>query len=508
MKKYLLSLLLLPALLFGQSFPLPLREPNKTQAQAGTLGSPYVMTPRRVADYVAAHGGGAPTDAKFITQIPNAGLSAEQALSTLATGILKNTTTTGVLSIAVAGDFPTLNQNTTGSAATLTTTRTIGGGSFNGSANVTAFPSPGPIGQTTPDVAAFTTLTTTGIAAIDGATASSSTALIVPAGTTAVSSLRIPHGAAPTSPVNGDAWTTTAGVFVRVNGATVQLGTGSGTVAVVGAGTLTSTALVTGGGTTLIQTPSANATLDSSGNISTSGTVSTGVGGGVAGGYGFGQGTANTPVANQIIIQAPTAVTAYRRDLAGTVGSTGFLLETVSGSIQTESLVTGSGSANVMRSTNPTLDAGSMTLAENASVALDPAGSADGKYTGITVTGTAGYTQAFGDLAYLDPTDSRWEAADANSAAGADGDARGLLGMVVSAGTDGTACTILLVGIIRADAKFPTFTVNNPVYVSETAGAVTQTQPTTTDVVIRIVGAALTADEFYFNPDFNWITHT
>lgn len=37
-------------------------------------------------------------------------------LSGLATGILKNTTTSGVPSIAVAGDFPTLNQNTTGTA--------------------------------------------------------------------------------------------------------------------------------------------------------------------------------------------------------------------------------------------------------------------------------------------------------------------------------------------------------------------------------------------------------
>jgi hypothetical protein len=37
----------------------------------------------------------------------------------------------------VAADVPTLNQNTTGSAATLTTARTINGTSFNGSANIT-----------------------------------------------------------------------------------------------------------------------------------------------------------------------------------------------------------------------------------------------------------------------------------------------------------------------------------------------------------------------------------
>ncbi len=162
--------------------------------------------------------------------------------------------------------------------------------------------------------------------------------------------------------------------------------------------------------------------------------------------------------------------------------------------------------ANTETLTNKTIG-DTLVLAENASIGLDPAGSADGKYTGITVTATAGYTQAFGDLVYLDPTDSRWELADANSAAGADGDSRGTLGMVVVAGTDGNACTILLNGIIRADAKFPTFTVNNPIYVSETAGAITQTQPVTTDVVIRIVGAALTTDEMYFNPDWSYITH-
>jgi hypothetical protein len=72
---------------------------------------------------------------KFIVQgTADAGLSAAQFLGALGTGIVKNTTTTGVLSIAVAGDFPTLNQNTTGSAATLTTPRAIYGNNFDGSA--------------------------------------------------------------------------------------------------------------------------------------------------------------------------------------------------------------------------------------------------------------------------------------------------------------------------------------------------------------------------------------
>ncbi len=45
--------------------------------------------------------------------------------------------------------------------------------------------------------------------------------VVTPASTTTVAGLRLPHGAAPTSPVNGDMWTTTAGLFVRINGATV-----------------------------------------------------------------------------------------------------------------------------------------------------------------------------------------------------------------------------------------------------------------------------------------------
>ena len=51
----------------------------------------------------ASGGSGAPTDASYITQTPNATLSAEQALSALATGILKSTTATGVVSIAAQG---------------------------------------------------------------------------------------------------------------------------------------------------------------------------------------------------------------------------------------------------------------------------------------------------------------------------------------------------------------------------------------------------------------------
>lgn len=41
------------------------------------------------------------------------------------------------------------------------------------------------------------------------------------ASTTSLASLNVPHGSAPTTPVDGDIWTTTAGLYVRINGSTV-----------------------------------------------------------------------------------------------------------------------------------------------------------------------------------------------------------------------------------------------------------------------------------------------
>ncbi|MDH3386884.1 MAG: hypothetical protein OEN02_03180 [Gammaproteobacteria bacterium] len=48
-------------------------------------------------------------------------------------------------------------------------------------------------------------------------------ALTLIAANTAHPSLNVPHGTAPTTPANGDIWSTTAGFFARINGATVDL---------------------------------------------------------------------------------------------------------------------------------------------------------------------------------------------------------------------------------------------------------------------------------------------
>lgn len=89
-------------------------------------------------------------------------------------------------------------------------------------------------------VTAVTSLTSSGTTSLVGATTTTATtgtltmgagALLTTAATIAGTvGLNIPHGTAPTAPNNGDLWTTTAGVFARVNGSTVQLDVTAGAV--------------------------------------------------------------------------------------------------------------------------------------------------------------------------------------------------------------------------------------------------------------------------------------
>lgn len=164
--------------------------------------------------------------------------------------------------------------------------------------------------------------------------------------------------------------------------------------------------------------------------------------------------------------------------------------------------------------TNKTVGAGSLTFAESAAIALDPSLSADGKYSGITITATAGAALAFGDVIVLDVTAGKWLKADISAAAAADGDVRGMVGMcVLAANGDASATTVLLQGIIKADANFPALTSGAPVYAS-TTGDITTTQPTTVDYVIRVLGFAVIDDtsatapqSIWFNPSPDYMTH-
>ena len=153
-------------------------------------------------------------------------------------------------------------------------------------------------------------------------------------------------------------------------------------------------------------------------------------------------------------------------------------------------------------------DAGSLTVAqaitmllsealpENVSIMLDPAISADTKWSGITKTGTAGTTGLVYGYCYYLASTGKWEKTNATGVATAIGE----VAMCVVAADADAVGTLLTYGMIRADDEFPTFTVGGLVFLSAaTAGILSSTAPTgTTDFVVRPIGSAPTADSLFF----------
>ena len=166
---------------------------------------------------------------------------------------------------------------------------------------------------------------------------------------------------------------------------------------------------------------------------------------------------------------------------------------------------------NILTTAGGTLT-GNINLGEAADpadrgIVVDSSLSADERYSGITIPGTAGATIAFGDICYLDVTAGEWLLADASAATTA---GNVPLGICVDASTDGAATSMLILGTVRSAAFPASVALGAPLYVSETAGDITATAPVTTDSVMRIVGYAITVEPntIYFNPENDYITHT
>ncbi len=158
------------------------------------------------------------------------------------TQINLNTQVQGVLPVAKGG---TASTTSTGSGAVvLATSPTIGTPTINTPAISGGTINNATVGATTPNTGSFTTLAATGL-------------VTTAASTTSSAGIRLPHGAAPTTPTNGDLWSTTTGLFARINGATVgPYGSGGGSP---------------GGSTTQLQYNNAGAFAGASG-ITTTGT--------------------------------------------------------------------------------------------------------------------------------------------------------------------------------------------------------------------------------------------
>ena len=298
-------------------------------------------------------------------------------------------------------------------------------------------------------------------------------------------------GAATATSINGLTVTASTGVLTIANGKTATLnasttfaGTDGKTLTISNSGTLA-------GGDAFVLAIAAGKTLTVSNTLTFTGTDSSTVAFGAGGTVLYTSSTIPLTVGTTTITSGTDTRILYNN--SGVLG---------------EYTLTGTGTVVVM-ATSPTLTtpniSGAAQLAEGASIRLDPVLSADGTYTGTTITGTAGTTLAFGDLVYLAVADSRWELADA-SAVSTGAQLTGFC--VLAAAADGDPTVILLDGNIRADTAFPSLTVGAPVYMSETSGDVTNTAPTTTDSVTRVLGYGLTADSMILRISPDWITHT
>jgi hypothetical protein len=117
-----------------------------------------------------------------------------------------------------------LGDNQTFTNATLTFGNSTAAGTISVGSGATISGSTKTINIGTAGVAGSTTTVTIG-SSVAGATSSITLngVAIASASDTTRASLRIPHGSAPTTPTNGDLWTETTGIFVRINGASQQL---------------------------------------------------------------------------------------------------------------------------------------------------------------------------------------------------------------------------------------------------------------------------------------------
>lgn len=119
------------------------------------------------------------------------------------------------------------------------------------------------------------------------------------------------------------------------------------------------------------------------------------------------------------------------------------------------------------------------------------------------VTGSlnAGATITIMDIVYLGSAGT-WLLADADAAS----TGSGLLAISLESKTSGQAMRVALPGSVIRNDSWAWATVGAPLYLSTTAGGITDTAPTGTDDVVRVVGWVLTDDCIWFQPSPDYIT--
>ena len=143
---------------------------------------------------------------------------------------------------------------------------------------------------------------------------------------------------------------------------------------------------------------------------------------------------------------------------------------------------------------------GNITLgdAANINMSVPLLAGADHTFTGLSAQMLAGGAIAAFDLVCIHTTTQEVVEADASAYATAR-----VIGIAPAAISDTATGTVLLQGFIRDDTW--TWTAGSTLYLSETAGAMTHTAPSTDGAFVLVVGVALSPDVVYINPSMDVI---
>jgi len=146
--------------------------------------------------------------------------------------------------------------------------------------------------------------------------------------------------------------------------------------------------------------------------------------------------------------------------------------------------------------------AGNITLGDAATINMSVPllAGADHTFTGLSAQMLAGGAIAAFDLVCIHTTTQEVVEADASAYATAR-----VIGIAPAAISDTATGTVLLQGFIRDDTW--NWTSGGTLYLSETAGAMTHTAPTTDGAFVQVVGVALSPDVVYMNPSMDVIEH-
>ena len=198
----------------------------------------------------------------------------------------------------------------------------------------------------------------------------------------------------------------------------------------------------------------------------------------------------NVPTLNQNTTGTAAGLSSTLAVSSGGTGAT---------TLANNSVLTGTGTSAVTAESNLTFDGSILTITGQRKT---PNPASDGFQGDIVAfgrgpNGVDGDIEA-GKIYYLDSS-LEWEETDANAVASS----KGMLGIA----TDDDAARFLVKGFAR-DTAYAGFTTGDVLYLSASStGAITNTAPTASGDVVRIVGYVTNSstNEIYFDPSKEWI---